>query len=56
LSSITGVPDSTRTSPTVAARRASRKSAFGQEKFFFETELEQMYHEDMHPESAFNLE
>jgi hypothetical protein len=32
------------------------KPAFGQEKFFFETELEQMYHEDMHPESAFNLE
>ena len=32
------------------------KPAFGQEKFFFEDELEQMYDEDMSPESAFNLE
>ena len=32
------------------------KPAFGEEKFFFETELDQIYHEDMSPESAFNLE
>lgn len=30
--------------------------AFGEEKFFFEEELENTYHEGMEPESAFNLE
>ncbi len=30
--------------------------AFGEEKFFFEHELDQIYHEDLSPESAFNLE
>ena len=32
------------------------KPAFGEEKFFFEKELDQIYHEDLSPESAFNLE
>lgn len=32
------------------------KPAFGEEKFFFEEELEQMYHENLNPASAFNLE
>jgi len=30
--------------------------AFGEEKFFFEKELEETFHEGMEPESAFNLE
>jgi KamA family protein len=30
--------------------------AFGEKKFFFEEELESMYHEDLHMKSAFNLE
>ncbi|MBI4535564.1 MAG: lysine 2,3-aminomutase [Ignavibacteriae bacterium] len=32
------------------------KPAFGEGKFFFEEELQRMYHEDLSPESAFNLE
>lgn len=32
------------------------KPAWGEKKFFFEEELEHQYHEDLRPQSAFNLE